>query len=167
LVAALAQKGICVTGIDVSPPMLVLAAKRIRKEGLEEGVELREMGAVDLDTAFSDGFFDAVVSTLLFSELSDDEIAYTLTQCHRILGKGGRLLVADEIMPDSALGRIGTFLFRLPFAVAAFVLTQNTTHRVACLDREIEQAGFRILDIRRYLAGTLRLFIAEKVGANA
>jgi ubiquinone/menaquinone biosynthesis C-methylase UbiE len=147
--------------------MLDLAAQRIRKEGLEEGVELREMGAVDLDTAFPNGCFDAVVSTLVFSELSDDEIAYTLTECHRILGEGGRLLVADEVMPDSALGWVGTFLFRLPFAVAAFVLTQNTTHRVARLDRRIERADFRVLEIRRYLAGTLRLFIAEKVAVDA
>jgi ubiquinone/menaquinone biosynthesis C-methylase UbiE len=167
LVAAMAHKGVWVTGIDISLPMLSLAAQRVRNEGLEEQVELKEMGAVDLDTAFPDGCFDAVVSTLVFSELSDDEIAYTLTECQRILGTGGRLLVADEVMPDSTLGRVGTFLFRLPFAVAAFVLTQNTTHRVARLDRRIERAGFRILDTRRYLAGTLRLFIAEKVGADA
>lgn len=167
LVTALAQKGVCVTGIDISAPMLGLAAQRIRKEGLDGRVELREMGAVDLDTAFPDGCFDAVVSTLVFSELSDDEIAYTLTECHRILRERGRLLVADEVMPDAALGRVVTFLFRLPFVVTAFVLTQNTTHRVALLDRRIERAGFRILDTRRYLAGTLRLFVAEKVGIDA
>ena len=167
LTAALARKGVWVTGIDISPPMLSLAAQRVREEGLEEQVELREMGAVDLDTAFPDGRFDAVVSTLVLSELSDDEIAYTLTECHRILRKGGWLLVADEVMPDSALGRVGTLLFRLPFAVAAFLLTQNTTHRVARLDRRIEQAGFRILEMRGYLAGTLRLFVAEKVVVDA
>ena len=167
LVALLARKGVCVTGIDISPPMLLLASQRVRREGLEDRVVLKEIGAVDLDRAFPEGCFDAVVSTLVFSELSEDEIAYTLAECQRVLQGGGRLLVADEVMPDSALGRVGTFLFRLPFAVVAFVLTQNTTHRVARLDRRIAQAGFRILDTRRYLAGTLRLFIAEKVGADA
>jgi demethylmenaquinone methyltransferase/2-methoxy-6-polyprenyl-1,4-benzoquinol methylase len=167
LVATLADKGVCVTGIDISPPMLSQAAQRVREEGLEELVALREMGAVDLDTAFPDGCFDAVVSTLVFSELSDDEIAYTLTECHRILAKRGGLFVADEVMPDSRLGRVGTFVFRLPFTLAAFVLTQNTTHRVARLDRRIEQAGFRISDTQGYLAGTLRLFVAEKVAVDA
>lgn len=167
LVTALAHKGACVTGIDISPPMLYLAWQRVRREGLEDRVVLKDMGAVDLDSAFPEGCFDAVVSTLVFSELSEDEIAYTLAECRRVLRGGGRLLVADEVMPDSALGRVGTFLFRLPFAVAAFVLTQNTTHRVARLDRRIAQAGFRILDTRRYLAGTLRLFVAEKVRADA
>jgi demethylmenaquinone methyltransferase/2-methoxy-6-polyprenyl-1,4-benzoquinol methylase len=167
LVAKLAHRGICVTGIDISPPMLSLACQRVCEEGLEDQVELQEMGAVDLDTAFTDGCFDVVVSSLVFSELSDDEISYTLAECHRILRSGGQLLIADEIMPDSTLGRVGSFLFRLPFAVAAFVLTQNTTHRVAGLERRIERAGFRIVDTRRYLADTLQLIIAEKVGPNA
>jgi ubiquinone/menaquinone biosynthesis C-methylase UbiE len=142
--------------------MLQLAWQRVRREGLEDRVVLKEVGAVDLDSAFPEGCFDAVVSTLVFSELSDDEIAYTLAECRRVLREGGRLFVADEVMPDSALGRVGTFLFRLPFAVAAFLLTQNTTHRVSRLDRRIARAGFRILETRRYLAGTLKLLVAER-----
>jgi hypothetical protein len=46
--------------------------------------------------------------------------------------------------------------------VLAFALTQNTTHRVAGLRGRIEQAGFRVTGIKRYLAGTLQLFMAEK-----
>lgn len=162
LAVRLAKWGCHVTGIDISPPMLAQALQRLREEGLEEEVVLRELGAVDLDTAFPDGAFDAVVSTLVLSELSDDEIAYTLAACWRILRPEGQLLIADEVLPDSTLGRVGTFLFRLPFAVAAFVLTQNTTHRVARLGERIERAGFRVLDIRSYLGGTLCLFVAEK-----
>jgi demethylmenaquinone methyltransferase/2-methoxy-6-polyprenyl-1,4-benzoquinol methylase len=166
LAAVLARRGVQVTGIDISPQMLSLAAQRVRQEGLEDRVILREMGAVDLDTGFDDGSFDAVTSTLAFSELSDDEIAYTMAECHRILRPGGLFLVADEVLPDSTLGRVGTFLLRLPFAIAAFVLTQNTTHRVALLDRRMERAGFRLLERRRYLAGTLQLFVAERVGGD-
>lgn len=162
LAVRLAKRGCHVTGIDISPPMLAQALQRLREEGLEEEVILRELGAVDLDTAFPDGAFDAVVSTLVLSELSDDEIAYTLAECWRILRPEGQLLIADEVLPDSTLSRVGTFLFRLPFAVAAFVLTQNTTHRVAGLGERIERAGFRVLDVRPYLGGTLCLFIAEK-----
>ncbi len=164
LAVLLACKGVHVTGVDISPPMLGQAIRRLREEGLEEQVTLRELGAVDLDTAFPDGSFDAVVTTLVLSELSDDEIEYTLAQCWRILRVGGRLLVADEILPDSALGRVATFLFRLPFVMLAFVLTQNTTHRVACLARRIEEAGFGVREVKRYLAGTLQLFFAEKAG---
>jgi ubiquinone/menaquinone biosynthesis C-methylase UbiE len=163
LAARLAQKGCQVTGVDVSPQMLGQAAQRLRQDHLEERLALRELGVAELDTAFADASFDAVVSTLLFSELSDDEISYTLAQCMRILRPGGQLLIADEVLPDSVLGRVATFLLRLPFAVAAFVLTQNTTHRVAVLKERIEQAGFRMSESSRFLAGTLQLFVAEKV----
>jgi demethylmenaquinone methyltransferase/2-methoxy-6-polyprenyl-1,4-benzoquinol methylase len=162
LAIMLAQRGVQVTGIDVSPQMLSLAAERVRQEGLADLVVLREMGAVGLDTGFGAGSFDAVTSTLVFSELSDDEVAYTMAECYRILRPGGLLLVADEILPDSRLGRVGTFLLRLPFTLAAFVLTQNTTHRVALLDLRMERAGFRLRERQEYLAGTLQLFVAER-----
>ena len=85
LVAMMAHKGAHVTGIDIAPAMLSQAAWRVREEGLEDRVKLKEMGAVDLDTAFPSEGFDTVVSTLVFSELSDDEIEYTLAECWRIL----------------------------------------------------------------------------------
>lgn len=162
LAVLLARRGAEVTGIDISPPMLSQAARRVREEGLDDRVALRELGAVDLDTAFPDASFDAVVSTLVFSELSADEIEYTLAECRRILRPGGQLLIADEVLPDSWWGRIATWLVRLPFALLAFLLTQNTTHRVVGLGERIGDAGFEILDIGYYLAGTLQLFVAEK-----
>ena len=163
LAVMLARKGIRVTGIDVSVPMLREAARRVRAAGLEKRIDLKEMGAANLDMAFPDECFDVVVSTLVFSELSDDEIEYTLAECRRILRSGGRLMIADEVLPGSMLGRIGTFLFRLPFVIAAFVLTQNATRRVARLDARIAGAGFRILDAKSYLLGTMKLIVAENV----
>ena len=164
LAVMLAHRGAHVTGIDIAPAMLSQAAKRVREEDLADRVELKEMGAVDLDTAFPSEGVDIVVSTLVFSELSDDEIEYTLAECWRILRPGGQLLIADEVLPDSMLGQIGTFLFRLPFVIAAFVLTQNTTHRVAGLEARIARACFQRLDTVEYLMGTMKLFVAERVG---
>jgi demethylmenaquinone methyltransferase/2-methoxy-6-polyprenyl-1,4-benzoquinol methylase len=162
LAVMMARRGAHVTGIDISPPMLSQAAARVSESGFIDQIELREIGAVDMDTAFQDGSFDAVVSTLVFSELSDDEIGYALSEIGRILRPGGKLFIADEVLPDGALGRLGTFLLRLPFVVVAFVLTQNTTRRVAGLDERIAEGGFRMLAVRGYLAGTLRLFVAQK-----
>ena len=163
LAVLLAHKGALVTGIDIAPPMLGQAAQRLREEDLADRVALKELSAVDLDTAFQSEVFDTVVSSLVFSELSDDEIAYCLTECWRILRPGGQLLIADEVLPVSTLGQIGTFLLRLPFVIAAFVLTQTTTRRVVGLEARIARAGFRIKDSEVYLVGTMRLVIAEKV----
>lgn len=162
LAVQLAQQGCQVTGVDISLPMLAQAARRVREASVDRQVRLRELAAVELDTAFEDGSFDAVVSMLVFSELSRDEIVYTVAECWRILRPGGQLLVADEVLPDSTLGRIGAFILRLPFVVLAYVLTQNTTHQVAGLSQQIEQPGFRIVDKEEYLAGTLCLFVAKK-----
>ena len=162
LAIRLARRGCQVTGVDLSPMMLDRAARRAQEIGLEGEVTWRELGVVELDTAFADDSFDAVVSTFLFSELSEDEIVYAGAECRRLLRPGGHLLLADEVLPDSALGRLGTFLLRLPFVLVAFVLTQNTTHRVAGLGTRIEKAGFRLFEVCCYLAGTLRLFAAEK-----
>jgi len=162
LAIRLARQDCEVTGVDISTPMLEQAVHNVRQASLKERVTLRALGAVELNTAFGDSSFDAVVSTLVFSELSEDEIAYTLAECWRILRRGGQLLVADEVRPKSILGRIGAFFLRLPFAVVAFVLTQNTTHQVAGLREQIEGAGFRIVDTVEYLAGTLELLVAQK-----
>jgi demethylmenaquinone methyltransferase/2-methoxy-6-polyprenyl-1,4-benzoquinol methylase len=162
LAVLLARRGCQVTGIDRSPLMLAQAARRLQGEGLEAQVVLRELGAVDIDTAFGDAAFDAVTSTLVFSELSDDEAAYVLAECRRILVPGGHLLIADEVLPESRLGKLGSSLFRLPFALITFFLTQNTTRRVARLDERITQSGFTIQETQAFLAATLKLFVAER-----
>jgi ubiquinone/menaquinone biosynthesis C-methylase UbiE len=163
LVAMLAQKGVLVTGIDASLPMLRQAAQHVREEGLADRVELKELGAVDLDTTFHSQSFDAVVCVLVLSELSDDEIEYTLAGCWRVLRPGGQLLIADEIRPHSIFGQIGTFVLRLPFVVAAYVVAQSTTRRVTRLEERIVRAGFRMFETEDYLLGSMRLFIAGKV----
>jgi len=162
LAVLLAQKGACVTAIDIAPGMVSQAARTVREAGVEELVTVAEMGAVDLDTAFASESFDVVVSTLVLSELSEDEIEYTLHECLRILRPSGTLLIADEVLPSSMLGRIGGSLLRMPFAVAAFVLTQTTTHRVAGLEERIAGVGFRIVRVSGYLAGTMKLIAGEK-----
>lgn len=163
LAVILAHNGARVTAIDIAAPMLAQAARRVREAELGDRIELRELGAVELDTVFSDASLDCVVSTLVFSELSDDEIEYTLAECQRILRAGGRLMIADEVMPGSTMGKIGTFLLRLPFVILCFALTQNTTRRVARLEARIEGAGFHIVDTEQYLLGTMKLIVAEKV----
>ncbi|MFQ6014891.1 MAG: corrinoid protein-associated methyltransferase CpaM [Anaerolineae bacterium] len=166
LALLMARRGVQVVGIDISAPMLAIAREKVQEAGLGERIELRELGAVDLDTAFEDESFDTITSTLTFSELSDDEIDYTLRHCHRILKSRGKLIIADEILPLSLGGRMLTFLFRLPFVILTFLLTQNTTKRVANLEERIEGAGFRITGVRKYLLGTLRTFVAVKGTRN-
>lgn len=160
LAVRMAARGCQVTGIDIAAPMLKQARQRVQEARLEDCVCLREISALDLDTMFLAESFDVITSILFFSELFSEEIAYVLAECRRLLRPGGRLLVADEVQPDSVFGRLTTFLLRMPFVVAAFVLTQNSTRRVARLPERIRAAGFDMLESEHYLAGTLRLYVA-------
>jgi ubiquinone/menaquinone biosynthesis C-methylase UbiE len=162
LALELARQGCRVTGIDVSLAMLAQAARRVQDEGLGGRVTLRELGVAELDTALPDASFDAVTATLLFSELSPDERDYALGQAWRLLVPGGRLFIADEVRPASAPGRTAKALLRLPFALVAYVLTQNTTRPVHGLRAAIARHRFELVETRGYLAGTLRLFVARK-----
>lgn len=162
LALRLARRASHVTGVDASPAMLAQARQSVRAADLQTRVTLRELGVAELDHAFPDAAFDAVTATLLFSELSADERAFALAQARRVLVPGGRLLLADEVLPDSAAGRLATALLRLPFALLAWLLTQTTTRQVAGLAPAIEGAGLDLDESKGYLAGTLRLYVAHK-----
>ena len=83
----MAEKGAWVEGFDPAPQMLSIARDKIASAGLTDRIHLVEMGVAQMDTRFLDESFDKVVSTLVFSELSNDEQHYALRECKRILKK--------------------------------------------------------------------------------
>jgi ubiquinone/menaquinone biosynthesis C-methylase UbiE len=151
-----------VTGIDISPQMLDVAREKVEAAGLEDQVELREMSAIDLDEAFPEGSFDAIVSSLVFSELSEDEQGFVLRECRRLLRDGGRLVIADEVVPRSWPLRLLSRVLRLPLVVLTYILTQTTTRAVAGLEEKITGAGFAIRAVETSLLGGLTLLVAAK-----
>jgi demethylmenaquinone methyltransferase/2-methoxy-6-polyprenyl-1,4-benzoquinol methylase len=138
-----AQKGARVLGFDVSNPMLRVARKKIDAAGLAGNIEIWEMGVSGMDK-LEDQSFDLVMSTLVFSELSRDEQRYALRHAYRVLKPGGRLAIADEARPESALKKVLHGLVRIPLLVVTFALTQTTTRAVAGLPGLVSEAGFGI-----------------------
>lgn len=157
-----AEKGAQVTGIDISPQMLDVAREKVEAAGLEDHVELREMSAIDLDEAFPEASFDVVVSSLVFSELSEDEQGFVLRECHRLLRDGGRLVVADEVVPRRWSLRLLNRILRLPLVLLTYILTQTTTRGVVSLEERIAGAGFAIRSAERSLLGGMELVVAAK-----
>jgi ubiquinone/menaquinone biosynthesis C-methylase UbiE len=79
------------TGVDLSPGMLAVAARRA--SGLGRDVDLRVGDVQRLD--FADASFDTVVATLVLSAVPDARRAFA--EIGRVLKPGGRLLVLDHV----------------------------------------------------------------------
>ncbi len=157
LAIACARRGAQVTGIDISPQMLDIARRKVAKAQLEGSIALLQMSAIELDERFEPQSFDTIMSSLTFSELSDDEQRFVLRQCHRLLRNDGRLIIADETVPPSWPKRLLHLLVRLPLVALTYVLTQTTTRAVTHLESKIADAGFRIEWANTSLLGDFRI----------
>ncbi|WP_179944390.1 corrinoid protein-associated methyltransferase CpaM [Kosmotoga pacifica] len=142
-----AQKDAKVKGIDVNSQMLEIAQKRVSEANLTTNIELCEMGVVELGDEESESY-DVVMNGLCFSELTEDELIYTLKEVKRLLKPGGFLLIADEVRPKSTLKRILNWLIRVPLVIITYLITQTTTKAVKNLPEKIEEAGLLIVSIR-------------------
>ncbi len=144
LALRLARRECRVDGFDASRGMIAVARERISRAGLQDFVHVRRMGVDGMD-ALPAGGYDAVVSTLVLSELSDDQQRFALEHAARVLVPGGRLIIADEVVPRTSARRFLYRLVRAPALAATYIVTGEKTRPVADLACEIRRAGF-VLD---------------------
>ncbi len=166
LTLRIAQRGAQVKGIDTNPQMLEIAERCIQEAGLTESVGLVEMGVAELDSEETESY-DAVTSGLCFSELSEDELDYTLKQVVRILKPGGLLLVADEVRPRTGVGRFVHALIRIPLVAITWLLTQQTTHPLTQLSERLTDAGLVIVSVKQSELRGFSEIVAKKPPATS
>ena len=142
-----AQKAAKVKGIDINSQMLEIAQKRAAEANLAQNVELCEMGVAELGGEESESY-DIVMSGLCFSELTEDELLYTLREAKKILKPEGLLLIADEVRPKSISKMILNWLIRIPLVTITYLITQTTTKAVKNLPEKVEKAGLAIQSIK-------------------
>ncbi len=158
-----AQEGAVVTGIDVSPDMMSAAKKKVRGSSVAESVELLRMNALDMDKAFKARSFTKIVSTFTISELTVGEVDFVLRQCHRVLKQRGRMIIADEVPATSGWHRLLYKTMKTPLAIIAYILAQTTTTTTRNLEERLTKAGFLVIEIKDFLLGNIRIYVAERV----
>jgi len=142
--------GVQLTGVDLSPEMLVLARSRSAEKGCP--IELKEADVAALP--FDDDSFDTVVSTLAMCAVPDERAG--ILEMRRVLRPGGRLLLLDHIgsswWPIWAGQRLME-MYTIPRA------GEHMTRRPRPI---VEQAGFVIEESERLKAGTVERISAVK-----
>ena len=158
LAKMLLTRGATITAFDVNPAMVAVARERLKNKGYNKKLTIKEMGIDGMDNLLS-ASYDAVVSTLVFSELSDDERHFALVHSKRVLKPGGVLIIADEVVAQKAMRKLLQFFVRLPMLVLIYLVSRSYTHPLQNLRRDLNNAGFRVKKEIRNKSGTFAMVV--------
>ncbi len=100
-VARSAGAGSTVVGVDITPKMLEMAEKKEREMDLPVKIDWRVGDALNLD--FEDGSFDLVTSGYMLRNVTD--ILKAVSEMHRVLAPGGKVVVAELSKPKNSVVR--------------------------------------------------------------
>jgi ubiquinone/menaquinone biosynthesis C-methylase UbiE len=141
----------CITGIDESPEMLEVAARR--SAALNGKASLGQVNAERL--AFASGTFDVVVGSLVFCSIVEPLRA--LIEIRRVLHTpGGRLLLLEHMRP-----RIRPLAWFIDLADVPWYAFNGRCHLNRQTHRTITTAGFEIERMEGRLGGFFRLIVAR------
>lgn len=113
-----ASPGLQLTGLDISPAMVIKARENMKKAGLSDFIQISAGDAANLP--FADDSFDAVISTGAVHHWKDP--ASGLNEVYRVLKPGGYALIYDlvsdtpkSVMEETAreFGKLKVFLLWL------------------------------------------------------
>jgi ubiquinone/menaquinone biosynthesis C-methylase UbiE len=163
LAQLLAERGLTVEGFDRSPAMIAVAEERVHEQGLEKQVTVRQMGVEGMDE-LPDRGFDAVVATLVLSELSDGERRYALQHAHRVLRPGGAIVMADEVVPRRGWRRVLGVLARAPTAAITHLVASSCSRPLKDVGKDLRQAGFTLEREHRWPGDALAIVAGRRPG---
>jgi ubiquinone/menaquinone biosynthesis C-methylase UbiE len=161
----MARRGARVTAIDASAGMLAEARSKAAEAGLAEAITFQQLDVTELGNHYEPGSFDVIASTLAFSEFPPEVVQYALKLAEQLLKPGGRLLIADEMVPAGAWERFLFRLVRTPLAILTWILTRATTTPLVHFSRTLAEAGFAASVADARLGGSLQLIEAQPLSS--
>lgn len=156
------QRGALVTGLDSSEFMLEQAGKNARQEGLGDHLTLVRDSVTQLRKHFADESFDVIMSTMALGEFPREYLDYILRDCRRLLRPGGRLLIADEVWPETLWVRIFYQMGMVLLWVPQFLLLRRAFFPIKDLRGVIRAAGFEIDRVESFAASSFQLVYAQQ-----
>lgn len=143
-----------VIGVDGDPQVLEIARGKLGADAVEwtEGLA----GALPLPA----GGADVVVTSLVLHHLPLQTKREMLSEAHRVLRPGGRLIVADWAAPQDVVASAG---FALLQVLDGFATTNDNRHGL--IPQLIVQAGFpepRLLRRVRTALGTFEVLVTDQ-----
>lgn len=140
-----------VLGVDFTPAMLFVGNPKVARRGLSKRIRLLAGDARSLP--LPDASVDAV--TIAFGIRNVEERHIALTEFHRVLKPGGKLLVLEFSLPDNPVLRfayrlyfdhilppLGNWLSRTNYAYTYLMTSVHAFPGPDAFRQEISQAGF-------------------------
>lgn len=160
-----------ITGIDISEQMLEVGRKKVEAAGLSDRITLQVEDASEM--SFADASFDAV--TISFGVRNFEKLDKSLTEIHRVLKPGGKLVILEMSEPKTPVIKQGYLIYTktlIPFAVKTFSNDPNAysylTESMEVFPQGKEFIGilaknrFKILKHRTFFMGVCSLYVSEK-----
>ena len=145
------SKEIELVGIDFSRGMLSQAQKQLDHINISK-VELLEADIQDTD--FDSGLFDTIVSSCVFCTVPDPQKG--LNEAFRLLKPGGKAIFIEHMKSEHFYANI--FLYMMNLMSSVFL----GTSMIRETQKNIENAGFKIQDVKYYVSDVVRIITAVK-----
>lgn len=131
-----------IEAVDFSEGMKAVALKNLQKKGLEARAVLRTANVKDLP--YFDDRFDVVFASFVLDLLEKDDRDRALSEFHRVLRPGGRLVLVSMTKRGRGIFRLARCLYEWLYDKWPKVLGYSPSCRPIYVEDEVAGAGFRI-----------------------
>lgn len=155
------QPGARIIGVDPDPAVLAIAREKAEKAGAGDAIDWRGGFGEEAAEIAGPGTADVAVSSLVLHQCPIETKRSLLAAMHRVLGPGGRLVIADFGLQRTRAMRLG---FRAIVQLADGV-ADTQPNADGAIPGLISEAGFaevREADAVRTVAGSISIYTAVR-----